>query len=144
MPNFGPVFGDGVFPDTLCHLISLESSLIQEQSVTSKVHLSVKKEKHNSPLLEWEEKVSIFQKGARIKYLLVLISGVNIFGGKVSVAIVNGSGGSGGRSESPSGVFRGRTPIKKILRSKGHLYWLKIDLNVAEIITVQDYKRTKK
>ena len=27
--------------------------------------------------------------------------------------------------------------------SKDHLDWLKIDLNAAEIITVQDYKRTK-
>ena len=31
----------------------------------------------------------------------------------------------------------------KIFGSKEHLDWLKIDLNVAKIITLQDYKHTK-
>ena len=31
-----------------------------------------------------------------------------------------------------------------MLGFKEHLDWLKIDLNVAEIITVQDYEHTKK
>ena len=34
--------------------------------------------------------------------------------------------------------------LKILLCSKEHLDWLKIDLNVAKIITVQDYKHTKK
>ena len=42
----------------------------------------------------------------------------------------------GERSESLSGGFRGRSPLRKVLG-------FKIDLNAAEIITVQDYKRTK-
>ena len=47
-------------------------------------------------------------------------------------------------SEHLSGGFRGDAPIRKFLGSKEHLDWLKIDLNVAEITTVQDYKCTKK
>ena len=35
-------------------------------------------------------------------------------------------------------------PLRKFLGSKEHLDWLKIVLNVAKIITVQDYKLTKK
>ena len=53
----------------------------------------------------------------------------------MSVASVNEAGESGG--------FRGRSTLRKLLGSKEHLDWLKIDLNVAEIITVQDYKHTK-
>ena len=60
---------------------------------------------------------------------------MNIIGGKVSVASINGAGGFGG-------VLR-RSTLRKLLGSKGHLVWLKIDLNVAEIITVQDYKHKK-
>ena len=37
--------------------------------------------------------------------------------------------------------FKGRSALRKFLRSKEHLDWLKIDLNAAEIITVQDYKQ---
>ena len=37
----------------------------------------------------------------------------------------------------------GLCPLRKFLGSKEHLYWLKIDLNAAEIITVEDYKHTK-
>ena len=38
----------------------------------------------------------------------------------------------------------GQNTKRKFLGSKEDLGWLKIDLNVAEIITVQDYKHTKK
>ena len=41
-----------------------------------------------------------------------------------------------GLSEPLSGVFRGSSPMKKFLGSKEHLDWLKIDLDVAKIITV--------
>ena len=52
-----------------------------------------------------------------------MIPGVNIVGGKWNIASVNRAwGGSGG-----------------VL----HLDWLKIDLNAAKIITVQDYKHQK-
>ena len=33
--------------------------------------------------------------------------------------------------------------LRKFLGSKEHLVWLKIDLNAAEIITVQNYKHKK-
>ena len=42
------------------------------------------------------------------------------------------------------GGFRDGATIRKFLGSQEHLDWLKIDLNAAEIITVQDYKRIKK
>ena len=45
-----------------------------------------------------------------------------------------------GRSEPLNGGFRGQSSLRKFLGSKEHLAWLKIDLNVTEIITVQDYK----
>ena len=48
-----------------------------------------------------------------------------------------------GCCEPLSGGFRGQSPLRKFLGSKDHLDWLKIDLNVAEIITVQDYKCKK-
>ena len=65
---------------------------------------------------------------------------VNIIGRKVSVASVNGAGGSGGVLRSQL-WFQGT--LRKILGSKEHVDWLKIDLNVAEIITVQGYKHKK-
>ena len=40
--------------------------------------------------------------------------------------------------------FRRWNTVRKILGFKEHIDWLKIDLNAAEIITVQDYKHTKK
>ena len=40
--------------------------------------------------------------------------------------------------------FWGVAPVRKLLGPKEDLDWLKIDLNVAEITTVQGYKRTKK
>ena len=60
-----------------------------------------------------------------------MISEVNVTSRKESVARVNGPGGSEGGTLRPS------------LDSKEHLDWLMIDLNVAEIITIQDYKHTK-
>ena len=49
--------------------------------------------------------------------------GVFIVGRKVSIASINGPGG--------------------FLGSKKHLDWLKIDFNVTDIITVQDYNKKK-
>ena len=72
-----------------------------------------------------------------------MIPKVNIISGKASVASVNGAGGSGGGSVSLSWDFRGWSPLRKFLDSKEHLNQLEIDLNAAEIITVQDYKSTK-
>ena len=81
----------------------------------------------------------------RVPYMQIsdMTPGVNKIGGKVSVASVNEAGGSGGVLR-PSGGFRGRSALRKFLRSKEHLHWLKMDLNVTEIITVQDYKHTQK
>ena len=44
------------------------------------------------------------------------------------------SWGVWGCSETPVG------PLRKFLGSKEHLNWLKVDLNAAGIITIQDYK----
>ena len=55
--------------------------------------------------------------------------------GKASVESVNWAGGEGGGALNPS--------VGHFLGSKVHLDWLKIDLNVVEIITAQEYKRTK-
>ena len=69
-----------------------------------------------------------------------MIREVNIINRKKSLAIVNGAGVSGGDALSPSGGALKR----KFLDSRRHLDWLKIDLNAAEIIIVQYYKRTKR
>ena len=66
-----------------------------------------------------------------------MIPGVNIIGGKKSVASVNGAGQSGGVLK-PSGEFRGRCTLRKFLGSTEHPDWVKINLNVAEIITIQE------
>ena len=66
-----------------------------------------------------------------------MIPGINIFSRKASKASVNRAGGSGGHYEP----FSTKLP-RKILDSKEHLDWLKINLNV-KIITVQDSKHTK-
>ena len=42
-----------------------------------------------------------------------------------------------GCSETPPG------PLRKFLGSKEYLNWLKIDLNAAKIITIQDYKHAQ-
>ena len=52
------------------------------------------------------------------------------------------AGGSGGHSEPLSKGFRWQSPLRKFLGSKEHLDWLKIGLNMAEIFTIRDYKRT--
>ena len=51
---------------------------------------------------------------------------------KSKLASVNGAGGVWGLSETPAG------PLRNFLGFKEHLNWLKIDLNGAEIITIQD------
>ena len=63
--------------------------------------------------------------------------GVNIIG-KASATSINraqglGGGGSGG-SATLSRDFRGQSPLRKLLGSKEHLDWLKIDLNAAKVI----------
>ena len=68
-----------------------------------------------------------------------MIPGANIISRKASVASVNRAGGS----EPLSRGFRGWSPIRKVLGSKEHLDWLKIDLNTAKIKAVQGYMRTK-
>ena len=68
-----------------------------------------------------------------------MIPGANIISGKASLASVNRAGGS----EPLSKGSREWSPLRKILGSKEDLDWLKIDLNVVEIRTVQDYICTK-
>ena len=68
-----------------------------------------------------------------------MIPGANIISGKATVVSINRAGGS----ESISRGFRGWSPLRKFLGSKEHLDWLKIDLSVVEIRTVQDYICTK-
>ena len=68
-----------------------------------------------------------------------MIPGANIISGKASLASFNRFG----RSEPLNRGFRGWSPLRKFLGSKEHLDWLKTDLNVVEIRTVQDYVRTK-
>ena len=79
-----------------------------------------------------------------------MIPGVNIIGRKVSVASINGAGrGERGGCRKP-GVLKpqqgvkGCCPLRTFVGYKYHLDWIKIDLNVAKIITVQDYKHFKK
>ena len=62
---------------------------------------------------------------------------MNIFGGKVSVASVTGTGCPGVLWD-PS--YSGPSTLRKFLDSEEHLGWLKIDLNATEVITSQDYK----
>ena len=65
-----------------------------------------------------------------------MIPGANLISRKAGVASVNRA-----RESEPLGRgFRRWSPLRKFLGSKEHLDWLKIDLNVAETITVQDYK----
>ena len=60
-----------------------------------------------------------------------MISWINIRG-KASVTSISGAGGSGGGEKT-----------NKFSDTKECLDWLKIDLNAAKIITLQDYKGTK-
>ena len=73
-----------------------------------------------------------------------MIPEVNIISEKASVVSVSGAGGSGGCSESLSRDFRGQSCLRNFFGSKEHLDQFEIDLDVAEIITVQDYKCKKK
>ena len=72
-----------------------------------------------------------------------MIPGVNIIGRKVSTENVNATGASGSFLRLQWRVFRGRSSLRKFLDSKEHLHWLKIDLNVAGIITIENYKHKK-
>ena len=72
-----------------------------------------------------------------------MISRVIIISRRASIASVNRAGVSGACPEPLSEVFRGWSPLRKFLGSREHLDLLKIDLNAAEIITVQDYKCSK-
>ena len=69
-----------------------------------------------------------------------IIPGANIISGKASVASVNRAGGVW----APQEVIYRVEPPKKILGSKEHLDWLKLDLNAVKIRTVQDYIHTPK
>ena len=76
-----------------------------------------------------------FFSGVPYMQLSHMIPGVNIIGRKVSKC--QQSLRVWECSETPVGLLR------KFLDSKEHLNWLKIDVNVAEIITIQDYKHKK-
>ena len=65
-----------------------------------------------------------------------MIPRVIIISRKACIVSVDKAGESGGSSEPLSLGFRGQS-------SKGHVAWLKIDLNATEIITTQGYKCTK-
>ena len=56
---------------------------------------------------------------------------------------VNGTGGMGGGVEPLSRGFRGQSPLRKVFVSKENTDRHKIDLNVFEIRTVQDYIHIK-
>ena len=66
-----------------------------------------------------------------------MIPGVNIFSRKASMPSFRGAAGGVWGSYEP------QSPLRIFLDSKKCLDWLKIDLSVAKIITVQGYKRTK-
>ena len=74
-----------------------------------------------------------------------MIPGVNIIGGKASVASAKRAGRSGCSLSPSSDSLRGWSPhsLRKCFDSKKYPDWLRIDLNAAKIITVQNYKRTK-
>ena len=63
-----------------------------------------------------------------------MIPGVNIIGRKSACSERQRCWGVWRCSETPVG------PLRKFLGSKEHLSWLKIYLNAAKIITIQDYK----
>ena len=79
----------------------------------------------------------------KIRLKVDTIPQVNIIRRKESAVSANKAGGSGGHCEPLSKGFKGRNPLRKFLGSKEHLDWLKIDLNVTEISTVEDYKHIK-
>ena len=70
-----------------------------------------------------------------------MIPRAHIISRKASKVSIGGAGGK--HSEPLSEGCRGQSPLRKFEGSREHLDWLKIDLNMAEIITIQDYKHTK-
>ena len=72
-----------------------------------------------------------------------MIPGVNIISGEAGIASVNVAEESGRHCEPRSVGFKGCSSKWNFLGYKEHLDWLKLDLNTAEIIIVQNYKRTK-
>ena len=71
-----------------------------------------------------------------------MIPRVNIISRKANVASVNKAEVCEGCSEPLSMDFRGQNALRNFVGFKEPLDWLKIDLNVAKIITVYDYKWT--
>ena len=71
-----------------------------------------------------------------------MIRGVKIISRKVSVTTSTKLGGLGVFWD-PSKGFSGQNPWRKFSGSKKHLDWLKIGLNMAKIITTEDYKHTQ-
>ena len=69
--------------------------------------------------------------------------GVNIISEKVSIESIIGAEGSRDTLSPSAGFLGGQSPLGTFLGSKEHLDWLPTDLNVAKIITVQEYKCTK-
>ena len=47
------------------------------------------------------------------------------------------------KHQRSKGLWAGWGDLRKLLGSKDYQDWLKIDLNAAKIITVQDYKHRK-
>ena len=83
---------------------------------------------------------NVYQKNMpQTRLIIIMIPRVVIISRKASVASINVAEESVGLSGSLTGVCL----LRKFLGSKEHLAWLKIDLNVTEIIPVQDYKHTK-
>ena len=81
--------------------------------------------------------------GNKIRQMTDMISAVNIVTGKASIVSVDRAGGSMGHSELLSEDSRGWSLLRKFLGCREHIDWLKINLNIAKIVTVQDYKCTK-
>lgn len=74
-----------------------------------------------------------------VPFTIYMILEVNIIGRKASIASSKGVGGSGGLSK----CLWERSPLRKLLGSKEHRDWFKIDLNAVKIITDQNYKAQK-
>ena len=64
-----------------------------------------------------------------------MIPDLNTISGKASVVRFIGARGFGRCSEPHNRDFR--SLLRKVLGTKKHLNWLKIDMNAAETITVQ-------
>ena len=106
---------------------------------------------HVSLLYCWQEIEVIWRIQVwGFHFIADMIPGVNIMDGKASTPSTNSAWGSGGGLSPPrplppstsEGLWE-HSPLSKCFGSKWHPDWLKIGLNVAEIITVQNYKCTK-